>query len=47
MLRAEHGGINEVLADVADMTGDHRCMALALRFSHQPVLGPLCAAKMH
>jgi len=41
MLRAEHGGMNEVLADVAQMTGDARYMALALRFSHQAVLAPL------
>jgi DUF1680 family protein len=41
MLRAEHGGMNEVLAEVAAMTGDQRYMALALRFSHQAVLAPL------
>ena len=41
MLRAEHGGMNEVLADVADMTGDLRYLALARRFSHQAVLQPL------
>ncbi len=41
MLRAEHGGMNEVLADVAQMTGDARYLALARRFSHQAVLQPL------
>lgn len=41
MLRAEHGGMNEVLADVAQMTGDPRYLALARRFSHQAVLQPL------
>jgi DUF1680 family protein len=41
MLRAEHGGMNEVLADVAQITGDQKYMALALRFSHQAVLAPL------
>lgn len=41
MLRAEHGGMNEVLADVAQMTGDLRYLALARRFSHQAVLQPL------
>lgn len=41
MLRAEHGGMNEVLADVAAITGDDRYMALALRFSHQQILQPL------
>jgi DUF1680 family protein len=41
MLRSEHGGMNEVLADVAAMTGDARYMALALKFSHQAILQPL------
>ncbi|HLO93468.1 MAG TPA: glycoside hydrolase family 127 protein, partial [Burkholderiaceae bacterium] len=41
MLRAEHGGMNEVLADVAQMTGDPRYLALARRFSHQALLQPL------
>ncbi len=45
MLRAEHGGMNEVLADVADMTGDLRYLALARRFSHQAVLQPLAAGQ--
>jgi uncharacterized protein len=41
MLRSEHGGMNEVLADVADMTGDKKYLDLAIRFSHQAVLEPL------
>jgi DUF1680 family protein len=41
MLKSEHGGMNEVLADVYQMTGDARYLALALRFSHQAVLAPL------
>jgi DUF1680 family protein len=41
MLRTEHGGMNEVLADVAAFTGDQQYMALALRFSHQALLAPL------
>jgi DUF1680 family protein len=41
MLKAEHGGMNEVLADVAQMTGDQRYMDLALKFSHQAILQPL------
>jgi DUF1680 family protein len=41
MLRSEHGGMNEVLADVANITGDKKYLALALRFSHQAVLDPL------
>lgn len=45
MLRAEHGGMNEVLADVAQMTGDLRYLALARRFSHQALLQPLAAGQ--
>ena len=41
MLRSEHGGMNEVLADVAALTGDKKYLALALRFSDQNVLDPL------
>ena len=43
MLRAEHGGMNEVLADVYTMTGEQRYMDLAVRFSHQAILQPLAA----
>ena len=41
MLRAEHGGMNEVLADVYAMTGEQKYMDLAVRFSHQAILQPL------
>ncbi len=41
MLRAEHGGMNEVLADVYELTGDKKYLALAQRFSHQVLLQPL------
>ncbi|MFC5460437.1 beta-L-arabinofuranosidase domain-containing protein [Massilia niabensis] len=41
MLRSEHGGMNEILADVAQMTGERKYLDLALRFSHQAVLQPL------
>ncbi|MEW6760869.1 MAG: glycoside hydrolase family 127 protein [Pseudomonadota bacterium] len=41
MLRAEHGGMNEIFADVAEMTGERKYLDLALRFSHQAVLQPL------
>jgi len=41
MLRAEHGGMNEVLADVAAITGEPRYLDLARRFSHRDLLGPL------
>lgn len=45
MLRAEHGGMAEVLADVSQMTGDLRYLALARRFSHQALLQPLAAGQ--
>ncbi|MFP3386648.1 beta-L-arabinofuranosidase domain-containing protein, partial [Tritonibacter sp. SIMBA_163] len=32
MLRSEHGGMNEVLADVAAITGDRAYLDLARRF---------------
>lgn len=41
MLRSEHGGMNEVLADVAAITGDKEYLVLAQRFSHKPILSPL------
>ncbi len=41
MLRAEHGGMNEVLADVYQITGDDRYLTLARRFSHRELLAPL------
>ena len=41
MLRSEHGGLNEVFADVADITKDKKYLKLAHKFSHQLVLQPL------
>src|SRR5690606_27887440 len=41
MLRSEHGGLNEVFADVAAITGDDRYLQLAKRFSHRTILDPL------
>src|SRR5205814_9611192 len=41
MLGVEHGGMNEVLADVYALTKDERHLALAERFCHQAVLRPL------
>ena len=45
MLRCEHGGMNEVLAEVASLTGDEKYIKLAQRFSHQFILEPLLAQK--
>jgi DUF1680 family protein len=41
MLKSEHGGMNEVLADVSEITGDKKYLDLAIRFSHKAVLEPL------
>ncbi len=41
MLRVEHGGMNEVLADVYTLTANAKHLALAERFCHQAVLTPL------
>ncbi len=41
MLRTEHGGMNEVLADVSVITGDPKYLKLARRFSHRAILDPL------
>jgi DUF1680 family protein len=41
MLRAEHGGMNEVLADVYALTRNERHLGLAQRFSHRALLAPL------
>lgn len=41
MLRSEHGGLNEVFADAAAISGDSRYLELAKRFSHMAVLEPL------
>lgn len=43
LLVCEHGGVNEVFADVAEITGDTRYLKLAERFSHRSLLQPLAA----
>jgi uncharacterized protein len=41
MLGTEHGGMNEVLADVYTLTHNEKHLALAERFCHQAILLPL------
>ncbi len=41
MLGQEHGGMNEVLADLCVISGDPKYLALARRFNHKAVLDPL------
>lgn len=45
MLLAEHGGMNDVLADVYALTGDSRYLTLARRFSDKRILDPLLASE--
>ncbi|MBR5072545.1 MAG: glycoside hydrolase family 127 protein, partial [Bacteroidales bacterium] len=41
MLRNEHGGMNEVLADAYAITGDAKYLTVAKRFSHKQIMEPL------
>ncbi len=41
MLNQEHGGMNEVLADIYAISGDTKYLSLAQRFNHKAVLDPL------
>ena len=41
MMDQEYGGMNEVLADVAAITGDPKYLELAKRFSHRQLLTPM------
>ena len=45
ILRTEHGGINEVFADVYTITGDKKYLTLAERYSHRFILDPLITGK--
>ncbi|MEJ5260613.1 MAG: beta-L-arabinofuranosidase domain-containing protein [Anaerohalosphaeraceae bacterium] len=43
MLACEHGGMNEVLADLYALTGDSKYLELSKKFYHRYVLEPLAA----
>jgi DUF1680 family protein len=45
MLGVEHGGMNEVLADLHALTGEARALALARRFNHRALLEPLAEGR--
>lgn len=47
MMRCEHGGMNEVLADVYALTGERKYLDGALRFSHRALLDPLLRGEDH
>lgn len=40
MLGTEHGGMNEVLANLYAMTGEEKYLKIAQRFNHMDVIGP-------
>lgn len=41
MLKSEHGGLNEVFANVSALTGDAKYLVMARRFSDRRILSPL------
>ena len=43
MLDMEHGGMNEILADAYQISGDEKYLKVARRFSHHAFLDPLSA----
>ena len=45
MLKTEHGGMNEVLADLYALTGEERYLELAEKFYHKAILDPLTEGK--
>jgi len=45
MLGTEFGGMNEVLADIYQQTGDGRWLTVAQRFDHAAVFNPLAAGQ--
>lgn len=45
ILRSEQGGINEVFADVAAITGDNKYLIMARKLSHKAILNPLLQEK--
>ena len=40
MLGTEHGGMNEVLANLYGLTGEQKYLKIAQRFNHMAVIGP-------
>ncbi|WP_084580313.1 glycoside hydrolase family 127 protein [Sphingomonas azotifigens] len=47
MLETEHGGMNEVYADLYFLTGNPDYRVLSQRFSHKALLAPLAKARDH
>jgi len=47
MLGTEHGGMNEIYADLYFMTGNADYLAAAQRFSHKAIMEPLASGRDH
>lgn len=47
MLATEHGGMNEIYADLYDMTGTEDYRVLSQRFSHKAIMEPLAKGRDH
>ena len=47
MLDTEHGGMNEIFADAYQITGDHKYLDAARKFSHHMLLNPMAAGTDH
>jgi DUF1680 family protein len=47
MLNTEHGGMNEVFADLYSITGNSEYRRMAERFSHKAILEPLARGRDH
>lgn len=45
MLGQEHGGMNEVMADIYVITGDKKYLDAAIRFNHKSLFDPLIAGQ--
>lgn len=45
MLRSEHGGLNEIFVEVAELTGEKKYLHLAERLSDKVILNPLLQQK--
>jgi DUF1680 family protein len=45
MLRVEHGGMSETLADIYALTGDEKYLAAARRFYHEEIMSPLLGGR--
>jgi len=45
MLRNEYGGMNEIMADLYTLSGNHKYLEVAKRFHHRTIMDPLIAGE--